>query len=141
MNTNNKPKIELIIVEEKPVTYVNLTGATIQHILENLNLSNIVTTYMDCRFSKPKECQKWVYPVSERIQCISQHKVAVVSLDLLQYNPDYHIKLEGYMIKFYDYNVGSGEKIFQLLLNDDEYIKLHLPLKRISNCIWNNCGL
>lgn len=132
--TNSNKRIELIIIEDQPVLYANLTGATINDFLTSIKLLNIQSTYMDYQFTKPKECDKWVYLVSERFQCITSE--TIVKLDVLEYAGFYHVEIEGYLLKIYDHNVCKKKSTFQILLNNEEIIKLLPRLRRWKSNVY-----
>lgn len=133
MSKSNK-RVELIIIEEKPVFYANFTGASINDFLTSIKLSNIQSTYTDYQFTIPRQCDKWTYPVSERFQCITSEKI--VKLEVFQYPGFYHVEIEGFLLKIHDYNVGKKRSTFQILLNDEEIINLLPRLHQWKKNIW-----
>lgn len=135
----SKSNTEFIIIDDVPVSYVNLTGGSIANILACIKLSCIKTTYLDYQFKLPRECEKRIYPVSERFQCITNRNET--DFTVLQYSGFYHVKIEGYVLKIYDYNVGKPKETFQILLNDEEYTALLPARNQLRPTINNNPGL
>lgn len=132
--SKSKKRVELIIIEEKPVFYAGFTGASINNFLTSIKLSNIQSTYIDYQFTIPQQCNKWTYPVSERFQCITSE--TIVKLEALQYSGHYHVEIEGFLLKIHDYNVGKKRSTFQILLNDEEIINLLPRLHRWKKNIY-----
>jgi len=111
--------------------YSNLTGGSISCFLEIINLYKISGTYTDCQFSKPKECVKNVYPVSEKfVSCNNKYY-----LEVFQYKSFYHLKIKNNLLKIYDCNKSSEKIVFQILLTDDELQKIETHLPRLSSTI------
>lgn len=131
-------KIEFIIIEDTPVCYINLTGAAIHGILASIKLSHIKDTYMDYQFKIPRKCDKWIYPVTDRFVTESR---SLFNLELFQFAGFYHVKLENYVLKIYDYNVGKKKSIFQILITDDEYISMNTYLRGFKDAIDDYSGL
>lgn len=117
-------------------TYVNLTGGAIMAILECINTPVIKTVYTDCRFKIPRDCVKHSYPETDRLICITTDS----ALDVHQYDPGFHVKMEWEVLKIYDYN-SNAKTIYQILLDDEELSRVQYKLKTMKYCIDNTAKI
>ena len=129
--------LSLIITTNKmySTTYVNLTGGAIMNILDCIKTPVVKSIYSDARFKVPRECAKCTYPVSDRLLCITADLPA---LNVRQYDPCFHVKIEWEILKIYDYNP-SNRQVYQILLDDEELSSVQSKLKTLKSSIDNTC--
>ena len=131
--------LSLIITINKmhSTTYVNLTGGAIMNILDCIKTPVVKSVYSDTRFKIARECTKCTYPVSDRLLCITADLPA---LNVRQYDPCFHVKIEWEILKIYDYNP-SNRQVYQILLDDKELSSIQSKLKTLKSCIDNTCKI
>lgn len=95
------------------------------NILDCVKIPVIKSVYSDTRFKIARECTKCTYPVSDRLLCITADLPA---LNIRQYDPFFHVKIEWEVLKIYDCNSGS-KQVYQILLDDKELSSIQSKLK------------
>lgn len=106
-------------------------------ILDCIKTPVVKSVYSDARFKVARECAKYTYPVSDRLLCITADLPA---LNVCQYDPWFHVKIEWEIFKIYDYTP-RNHQIYQILLDDEELSRVQSKLKTLKSNINNTCKI